>query len=174
MLRAPEVRSEAERAAGVDKPRLEWDNLVAYRNYMIRNLDDSEEIESYRSSGVDVDKGTGTMVGPGAVGASGGPAHRADLSSRPIPIRCPADRRAGRRRVLDHREVTALNEVPSSVVVLGGGPVGIELAQFLRRFDAEVLVESAERLLARKDPAVSELLVETLRAEGIERLGVQA
>ena len=73
-----------------------------------------------------------------------------------------------------NREATTLNEVPSSVVVLGGRPVGIELAQFLRRFDAEVLVESAERLLARKDPAVSELLVETLRAEGIERLGVQA
>ena len=36
LLRAPEVRSEAERAAGVDNPRLEWDKLVAYRNYMIR------------------------------------------------------------------------------------------------------------------------------------------
>ena len=102
LLRAPEVRSEAERAAGVDKPRLEWDNLVAYRNYMIRNLDDSEEIESYRSSGVDVDKGTGTMVGPGAVGASGGPAHRADYRRDRFRSDGPADRRAGRRRVLDH------------------------------------------------------------------------
>ena len=71
MLRAPEVRSEAERAAGVDKPRLQWDKLVAYRKYMIRNLDDSDEIESYRSSGVDVYEGTGTIAGPGAVGVSG-------------------------------------------------------------------------------------------------------
>src|SRR5205807_10125393 len=71
---------------------------------------------------------------------------------------------------------TTLNELPSSMVVLGGGPVGVELAQFLRRFDVEVtVVESYERLLSREEPGVSELLAETLRGEGIDvRLGVQA
>jgi dihydrolipoamide dehydrogenase len=59
--------------------------------------------------------------------------------------------------------------------VLGGGPVGIELAQILRGFGAEVhLVESADRLLAREDERVSELLLDALRDDGIDfHLGVE-
>jgi pyruvate/2-oxoglutarate dehydrogenase complex dihydrolipoamide dehydrogenase (E3) component len=177
LLRAPEVRSEAERAAGVDRPGLRWDKLAEYRDYMIRNLDDSDEIESYRSSGVDVYKGTGKIVGPGAVEVSGEvlESERIIVATGSDPMIPPID---GLDEVdyWTNREATTLKEVPSSVVVLGGGPVGIELAQFLRRFDSRVtLVESAERLLAREDPAVSELLAETLRDEGIEvRLGARA
>ena len=177
LLRAPEVRSEAERAAGVEQPGLEWDKLAAYRDYMIRNLDDSGEIESYRSSGVDVYKGTGTIAGPGAVEVSGELLHTERIivatgSDALVPALDGLDE-AG---YWTNREATTLSEVPGSVVVLGGGPVGIELAQFLRRFEARVtVVEAGERLLAREDPAVSELLAGTLRGEGIElRLGVQA
>ena len=177
LLRAPEVRSEGERAAGVERPALAWDKLAAYRDYMIRNLDDSGEIESYRSSGVDVYKGMGRIAGPGAVEVSGETLQTERIvvatgSAAAIP---PID---GLEDVdyWTNREATTLSEVPSSVVVLGGGPVGIELAQFLRRFEARVtLVESGERLLAREEPEVSELLAETLRGEGIElRIGAKA
>src|SRR5437868_11133623 len=65
LLRPPEVRTEAGRAAGVDQPDLRWQKLVEYRDYMIRHLDDSGEIDSYRSNGVDVYKGSGTITGPG-------------------------------------------------------------------------------------------------------------
>jgi pyruvate/2-oxoglutarate dehydrogenase complex dihydrolipoamide dehydrogenase (E3) component len=60
--------------------------------------------------------------------------------------------------------------------VLGGGPVGIELGQFLRRFGAEVtIVEMADRLLPREDPAVGELIADVLREDGIDiRLGAGA
>src|SRR5437588_2799644 len=159
LLRAPEVRSEAERAAGVEQPGLAWERLAAYRDYMIRNLDDSGEIESYRSSGVDVYKGTGTITGPGAVEVSGELLHteRIIVATGSDPLVPPLDGldEAG---YWTNREATTLSEVPGSVVVLGGGPVGIELAQFLRRFEARVtVVEAGERLLAREDPAVSEL-----------------
>ena len=72
-----------------------------------------------------------------------------------------------------NREATSLHGIPESVVVLGGGPVGIELGQFLRRFGAEVtIVQRPDRLMAREDPAVGELIGERLREEGIEvRLG---
>jgi dihydrolipoamide dehydrogenase len=170
LLRAPEVRSEAERAAGVEQPGLAWDKLAAYRDYMIRNLDDSGEIESYRSSGVDVYKGAGTIAGPGAVEVSG-----ELLQTERIIIATGSDAAIPPLDGLDeagywtNREATTLSEVPSSVVVLGGGPVGVELAQFLRRFAAAVtLIESSDRLLAREDPAVSELLAQTLRQDGVE------
>jgi pyruvate/2-oxoglutarate dehydrogenase complex dihydrolipoamide dehydrogenase (E3) component len=54
-------------------------------------------------------------------------------------------------------------------VILGGGPVGIELGQFMRRFGTHVtLVQAADRLLPREDPRVSELITDTLRQDGIE------
>jgi pyruvate/2-oxoglutarate dehydrogenase complex dihydrolipoamide dehydrogenase (E3) component len=65
--------------------------------------------------------------------------------------------------------VTALHELPASVVIIGGGPVGVELAQFLRRFECAVtLVQGSERLVEREDQLVSELLEQTLRADGID------
>jgi pyruvate/2-oxoglutarate dehydrogenase complex dihydrolipoamide dehydrogenase (E3) component len=177
LLRAPEVRSEAERAAGVDRPSLGWDKLAAYRDYMIRNLDDSDEVENYRSSGVDVFKGAGTIAGPGRVEVSG-----ELLETERIVVATGSEAMIPPIDGLDqveywtNREATTLRELPSSVVVLGGGPVGIELSQLLRRFDVRVtLIESGERLLAREGAAVTELLADALRADGIElRLGAKA
>jgi pyruvate/2-oxoglutarate dehydrogenase complex dihydrolipoamide dehydrogenase (E3) component len=177
LLRAPEVRSEADRTAGVARPALEWEKLATYRDYMIRNLDDADEVESYRSDGVDVYKGTGVIAGPGAVDVAGETleTERIVVATGSDPVIPPIE---GLEAVSywTNREATTLHELPSSVVVLGGGPVGIELSQFLSRMGARVtLIESAERLLAREDAAVSELLAEALRGEGIElRLGARA
>jgi len=58
---------------------------------------------------------------------------------------------------------------PESVIVLGGGPVGVELGQLFRRFGADVtLVEAADRLMGREDPAVGKLILDALRGEGID------
>jgi dihydrolipoamide dehydrogenase len=75
-----------------------------------------------------------------------------------------------------NREVTGMNEVPGSVLILGGGPVGVEMAQALTRFGARVtVVEAEDRLLAREAPPVGETLAEALAEEGVElRLGVLA
>ena len=75
-----------------------------------------------------------------------------------------------------NREATTLTELPDSVMILGGGPVGIELGQFLRRFGVEVtLIHSHDRVISREEPEVGELIAEVLRAEGIElRLDARA
>jgi dihydrolipoamide dehydrogenase len=70
-----------------------------------------------------------------------------------------------------NREATTFSEVPESVVILGGGPVGIELGQMLRRYGAEVtIIQSADRLIDREEPRVSELIEEALRADEVELL----
>jgi pyruvate/2-oxoglutarate dehydrogenase complex dihydrolipoamide dehydrogenase (E3) component len=67
-----------------------------------------------------------------------------------------------------NRDATTIKEIPQSILILGGGPVGIELGQFLRRFGTEVtLIQAAERLLPREEPRVSELIAERPRADGI-------
>lgn len=73
-------------------------------------------------------------------------------------------------------DATSLREIPSSIVVLGGGVVGVELAQVYARFGAKTtLVEGADRLLPREHPRSSELVADQLREEGVElRTGVRA
>ena len=69
-----------------------------------------------------------------------------------------------------------MKEVPRRLLVLGGGPVGVEMAQAVRRLGGEVvIVEGAEHLLAREPAPLGEALAEVLRRDGIELvLGVQA
>ena len=52
LLRPPEARSEAERAAGVAAPQLSWPEVAAYRDTMVRHLDDSAQVSGYRDEGV--------------------------------------------------------------------------------------------------------------------------
>ena len=74
------------------------------------------------------------------------------------------------------RDATSTRELPSSLVVLGGGPVGVELAQAFARFGTRVtVVESSDRLLARDHPKSSETVAAALEADGIDvRTGVRA
>ena len=75
-----------------------------------------------------------------------------------------------------NREVTGMKTVPRRLLVLGGGPVGVEMAQAVRRFGGEVaLVEGAPHLLPREPEPLGEALAEVLRQDGIELfLGVMA
>src|SRR5205809_576921 len=74
------------------------------------------------------------------------------------------------------REATSMKAVPHRLLVLGAGPAGVELAQAIRRFGAEVvIVDGAEHVLGREPAPLSEALGEVLRRDGIElALGVHA
>jgi dihydrolipoamide dehydrogenase len=75
-----------------------------------------------------------------------------------------------------NREATSLRDLPSSMVVLGGGVVGVELAQVYVRFGVKtVLVEGSDRILARDHPRSSKVVADQLRYEGVDiRTGVTA
>jgi dihydrolipoamide dehydrogenase len=71
--------------------------------------------------------------------------------------------------VWTNREATAMKSVPRRLLILGGGPVGVEIAQAVRRLGGEVaLVEGAERVLANEPPPLGEALAEILRRDGVE------
>ena len=71
--------------------------------------------------------------------------------------------------VWTNREATGLTEVPRRLLVLGGGPVGVELGQALARMGASVaIVEGAERLLAREPAPLGDALADVLEGDGIE------
>jgi pyruvate/2-oxoglutarate dehydrogenase complex dihydrolipoamide dehydrogenase (E3) component len=176
LLRPPEVRSEAQRAAGTSAPDQRWSEIADYRDYMIRNLDDADEIESYEKQGTRVFKGRGRLRGPGEieVGDQVLGSERIVIATGSEP-HIPEISGLAQSGFWTNREATTLKQVPRSATVLGGGPVGLELAQLLRRFGAEVhLLELGDRLLAREEPRVSELLAEALGEDGVDvRVGVK-
>ncbi|MGH2843496.1 MAG: dihydrolipoyl dehydrogenase family protein [Solirubrobacteraceae bacterium] len=177
LLRPAEVRGEAERTAGTSAPEQQWAQIAEYRDFMIRHLDDTAQVDGYEKDGVRVYKGDGKLAGPGRVEVAGETLETdriviATGSDARIPV-VPGLSQAG---YWTNREATTIKQIPDSVVILGGGPVGIELGQFMRRFGTEVtLIQAAERLLPREDPRVAELIVERLRADGITlHLGANA
>lgn len=151
--------------------------VAAYRDTMIRHLDDSKQVQGYRDQGVDVYKAHGRIVGPGRVEAEG-----ETLETERIIVASGSESKIPPIDGLEdagywtNREATTLSELPEDVVILGGGPVGIELGQMLRRFGSQVtIVEAADHLLPREEPAVGALIGDLLSEDGVEvRAGVQA
>src|SRR5450759_3800051 len=155
LLRPPEVRAEADRAAGVERPELQWPELAAYRDSMIRDLDDAKQVEGYREEEIDVYKGEGRISGPGAVqvGDTALATDRIIIATGSDPAIPPIDGLA-QAGYWTNRQATTVAELPDSVIVLGGGPVGVELGQFFARFGVEVtLIHPEARLIPREEPA---------------------
>jgi pyruvate/2-oxoglutarate dehydrogenase complex dihydrolipoamide dehydrogenase (E3) component len=170
LLRPPEAKGEVDRAAGVDGAELDWPATRDYRDYMIRHLDDSNQVKGYEKAGATVLKGVARVAGPGRVDVDGQTysaehivvATGSDASIPPIPG-------LDQVPVWTNREATTLTEIPQRVVMIGGSAVGVELGLFLRRFGARVtILEMADRLLAREDPRPGELTEQYLRDEGID------
>jgi pyruvate/2-oxoglutarate dehydrogenase complex dihydrolipoamide dehydrogenase (E3) component len=170
LLRPAEIRGESARAAGVREAALDWPGLDRYRDYMTSAGDDSPRVANYDRMGVRVAKGDGRLDGPGRlhVGEQEFTAERILISTGSDPVIPPIEglSEAG---YWTNREATSLHEIPASVVIIGGGPVGIELAQFLRRFGCRVaLVEGADRLAEREDEEVCALLRAGLEGDGVD------
>src|SRR5258708_34618298 len=73
LLRSPEARAEAARAAGVATPALDWPELRDYHDYMVRHLDDTAQVRGDEEQGATVIKGGARLAGPGRVEAGGEP-----------------------------------------------------------------------------------------------------
>ncbi|MBW3602249.1 MAG: NAD(P)/FAD-dependent oxidoreductase [Actinobacteria bacterium] len=176
LLRPPESRSEAERAAGVATPALDFADARAYRDEMIRGLDDSGQVSGYEDKGATVVRGVGRVAGRGVVDVDGRRLH-ADhivIATGSQPAAPPIDVGDG-VPVWGNREATTLRELPGRAVVVGGGPNGVETSQWMHRFGVDVtLVQSSDRLVRREDPRVGRLVREALKAEGVTvRTGVR-
>jgi pyruvate/2-oxoglutarate dehydrogenase complex dihydrolipoamide dehydrogenase (E3) component len=127
---------------------------------------------------VDLLRGHGRLAGTGAVDVDG-VRYTADhvvLAAGADPIVPPVPGLRGLDGVWTNREVTGMKAVPRRLLVLGGGPVGVEMAQAVRRLGGEVvLVGGASHLLPREAAPLGEALGEVLSRDGIEIvLGAQA
>ena len=177
LLRPGEAQGEARRAFGVSTPALDWKDTAAYRDWIVRGLDDAGSVKAYEGKGATIVRGTGRIAGPGRVDVDGRVLEAEHVivatgsSSNVPPIEGLED-----VPYWTNREATTLAEVPDRVMLVGGGPVAVELSQVMSRFGAQVtLVQYPDRLVNREDPRVGELIEAALRDDGIDvRTGVGA
>ena len=176
LLRPGEAAQEArEAAAGAD---VDVEAALAYRDFMVSDYSDAGQERWLADKGIDLLRGTGRLAGVGVVDVDG-VLHTADhvvVATGSDPVVPPIPGLADLEGVWSNREVTGMQAVPRRLLILGGGPVGVEMAQAVRRLGGEVvLVEGAPRVLAREPEPLGEALGEVLRGDGVELvLGVQA
>jgi pyruvate/2-oxoglutarate dehydrogenase complex dihydrolipoamide dehydrogenase (E3) component len=177
LLRPAELKGQSTRSAGVSTPALDFPGLAAYRDYMVSSHDDSTRVARYEERGITVVKERGRIVAPGRVDANGRVLEASAIvvatGAEAVVPPIPGLKEAG---FWTNREATALTEIPSSAVFIGGGFVAVELGQFLARFGSRVTIaQGPPRLASREEPQIGELLGTILEEDGIElRLGVRA
>ena len=179
LLRPGDVLAAARRAPGAAEAvtgRLDASAAFARRDYMTSGWRDNGQARWLESKGITLIRGSGRLGGERAVEveAADGTIRRLRAARAIVlatgstavipPIPGLAD-----ARPWDNRAATSAKEVPRRLLVLGGGAVGVEMAQAFRRLGSEevVVLEGAERLLAREEPFVGEELRAAFEAEGI-------
>ncbi|WP_035286771.1 dihydrolipoyl dehydrogenase family protein [Actinokineospora spheciospongiae] len=185
MTRAADALAEARRAgelAGSVEVTPDWAPVAArIRDEATADWDDKAAVDRLLESGARFLRGTARITAPGELEVTGPDGTHTVTATRGIVLNTGTDPAVppipglADGPVWTNREAVRATEVPESLAVIGGGPVGCEFAQVFARFGAEVtLLQSNARLLPQDEPEAGELLAERLAADGVAvRTGVK-
>ena len=181
LLRPGELLAEARRIPGVREAvtgGLDTEAVLRRRDEIVHDLDDSSMEPWLSDRGVEVVREHGRLDGERRVRAGDETlvARRAVVVATGTSAVLPPIDGLREAKPWTNREATTSKRVPDRLVILGGGVVGVELAQAYRSLGSEVtLIEAADRLIAREEPFASEHVGQGLRELGVDvRLGVKA
>jgi pyruvate/2-oxoglutarate dehydrogenase complex dihydrolipoamide dehydrogenase (E3) component len=177
LIRPGDALAAARRAPGAAEAvtgELDADAALAQRDYMTADWHDDGQVPWLEGKGIELVRGTGRLAGERAVAVTAGDVRRLGarravvLATGTTPL-VPPIPGLGEARPWDNRDATAAKQIPRRLLVLGGGSVGVELAQAFRRLGAEevTVVEGADRLLVREEPFAGEEVEAAFRAEGM-------
>ena len=174
-LRSAETIEEAGRARTLAASRVEWDvdfPKVSRRVlWMARDLDDSRPAAALEATGAKLVRGAGTMVDLRTVEVRGEAyvAKKAVVIANGGTATIPPIQGLDKVQYWTNRQAAVPRELPARLVVLGGGAVGVELAQGFARLGSKVtIVEAGPRFLGLEEPEVGEAMAGHLKADGIE------
>ena len=169
LLRPGEAVHGAREAAATAE--VDIDAALAWRNFEVSDYSDAGQVRWLADNGIDLIRGTGRLAGTGVVEVDGA-RHTADhvvLANGADPVIPPVPGLRDLDGVWTSREVTSMKAIPKRLVILGGGPVGAEMAQAVRRFGGEVaVVDMADHLIGREPAPLGAALGEVLSDEGVE------
>ena len=151
--------------------RVDVAGALAWRDFMVSDYSDDGAARWLADRGIALIRGTGRLAGTGVVEVDG-TRHTAEhvvLACGADPFVPPVPGLRELPGVWGTRDATSMKEIPRRLIVLGGGPAGLELAQVVRRLGGEVaVVEGADHVLSHDPAPLGAALAEALRRDGIE------
>lgn len=167
LLRPGEAVHSARDAAAT--AQVDVGAALAWRDFMVSDYSDAGQERWLAGQGIDLLRGTGRLAGTGVVEVNGTAytARNVVVATGSEPILPPIPGLRELEGVWSNREATSMKSVPRRLLVLGGGAVGSEMAQAVRRLGGEVVLVS-DRVLSREPMALGDALAEVLRRDGIE------
>ena len=176
LLRPGEAVQGAREAAA--SAQVDVDAALAWRDFMVSDHSDVGQERWLAGKGIDLLRGSGKLAGTGVVEVDGVryTARHVVVATGADPVVPPIPGLRELQGIWTNRGVTSMKAIPRRLLILGGGPVGTEMAQAVRRLGGEVaLIEGSEHVLAREPAPLGEALGEVLRRDGVEiLLGVHA
>ena len=169
LLRPGTIVWEAEREPGTSSPQLDFSPIAHYRNWMVRDWNDTKQVEELKQAGIEFIRGEATIAEQDQVRVGD-----QTLQTKRIVVATGSEASIPPIEGLQetgywtNREGTAFQQVPKSVIVLGGGAVGSELGQVFRSYGAEVtIVEEAGHLLGHESPDAAKYVEQSFETQGI-------
>ena len=168
---AEDIRSASQFGVSVaDEPRVDFSAVMERMRRLRAHISHNDSAQRFRDLGVDVFLGEGQFSGSNTIQVAEKTLNfkKAVIATGARAIHPPVEGLA-EAGFLTNETVFSLTELPRRLAVVGGGPIGCELAQAFRRLGSQVtLIEMSAQFLAREDPEASRLLAETFRREGID------
>lgn len=151
--------------------KLSFEEAKARVRSVIAAIEPHDSVARFESLGVTVLQSPGRFVSPDCLRAGG-----TDIRARRFVIatgsrpKIPGIPGLADVPYLTNETIFDLDRLPEHLLILGGGPVGVEMAQAFRRFGSRVTVLEAGKVLGREEPAMAAVILEALRSEGVEFL----
>lgn len=170
---AHQMRQAHHLGLGLCAPQVDFEAVMARVHAAVAEVAPHDSVERYTALGVDVFQGHARITSPWTVEVDS-PEGRTVLSTRAIVIAAgaaplvPPIPGLADIGYLTSDTLWDLHELPQRLLVLGGGPIGCELAQAFARLGSQVtLLEMQHRILQREDPDVAELVARSMAADGV-------
>lgn len=175
---AQQIRQADQYGLQAAQPAFSFRQVMARVNEVVKKIEPHDSVERYTELGVEVLQGYGRVIHPWAVEIKDEHGEVRTLTTRSIVIAAGAHPFVPPLPGLEEvgyvtsdtlwEKFSAFDAPPKRLVVLGGGPIGCELTQSFARLGVEVTqIEMSARLLSREDAEVSEILTESMRADGV-------
>jgi len=178
---AHQTRTSGHLGISATDVRVDFRQVMEWGRSAIREIAPADSEERYTGLGVDVRRGFAKLIDPWTVEIGGSDGKPSRLTTRSIIIAAGGEPAVPNIPGLGDagyltsesmwEELSRRGTIPDRLVILGGGPIGTEMAQAFARLGSRVtLVEGLPRILSKEDEDVSSLVEEVLRSEGVEIL----
>lgn len=183
LLRPPALAEETRRVQGLGDAEVETIAALRRRDEVIHDLDDAAQLPWVERNGIALLRGEARLDGERRVVVAAADGGRQVLEARRAVVLATGSGAAippvpGLREIAPwtNREITTARQVPPRLLILGGGVVGVEMAQAWSAYGAQVtVVERGPRLIEHEEELASDAVAAGLRARGVElRLGATA